>query len=105
MADKICKYCGQKKDVSEYRKYYQNSYKDKDASYPYCSTCEKIEMRRKYLLRMGMDNTDEYAMIIALYDRRLEHGLEVPRSYKNPSVDVSALIHDELDRLNKEVIE
>lgn len=94
---KRCIYCGTYRPLDQFREYYQG--KSKGKHYRYCSDCEKIENRRKYLLRMGLDTTDEYAMIIALYDKRLDVGLAAPRSYRSQSVDVSSLVAAQLEAL------
>src|SRR5574343_1133153 len=87
-----CTYCGCEKPDEAFRAYYQNKYSvvnghnlDGAKHYPYCKECEKIENRRKYLLQREQTETGEYEMICKLYDKRIDLGLDVPRSYSSAS--------------------
>lgn len=100
MDKKVCSYCGKEKTETQFRKYYQGSSAGK--LYNYCKECEKIENRRKYLIKMGETNSSEYNAICTLYNKRLEAGLQVPRSFNNTSVDVTSLVMKQLQDLTTE---
>lgn len=105
---KTCKYCGQAKDDTLFRKYYQGVSTGK--LYAHCLDCGKIESRRQYLIGKlkAVDGLlipvweQELGDINALYDMRVAAGLEVPRSYlQEASIPVLDLVKAEMALHNK----
>ena len=86
METKVCSRCGIEKPIAEFREYYTVS-----GTYKYCKECEKIEARRKYLIRKGDAITDaqreELDRIGILYERRRSKGLEAPTDSSSVSVN------------------
>lgn len=74
---KTCIYCGETKDINNFRPYYNR----KTGHYTYCRSCEQIEKRRKYLIRK-VELTDvetvELMKINKLYEVRRRAGLQSP---------------------------
>lgn len=88
METKTCKRCGKQKPIVDFRSYYGVGQK---GSYTFCKECERIESRRKYLLRQGDRLTDKQRQALEaieqLYARRKEQGLAVPTTRGSNTTD------------------
>lgn len=98
MDTKVCSTCGQEKSVDAFRKYYGG----RKGSYSYCKECERIEQRRKYLVRrlekLTDSETTELQHIKELYDRREAAGLKVLGKIRN-TTGVSDIVDKHLEAL------
>lgn len=78
MDTKICKRCGTEQPIDNFRRYYDKP----TGRYTFCRTCERIETRRKYLVRnyerLNDDQKRELESIEQLYDARVAAGLAAP---------------------------
>ena len=74
---KTCSRCGKVKPVEQFRKYHNG-----DKTFRHCLDCERIELRRRYIVSRGDAATDEQLhelyKINALYEARFKAGLSVP---------------------------
>ena len=99
MSTKMCSYCGQEKSLDDFRDYYDG----RKGKYTFCKECERIESRRKYLMRRGDACTPEQKQeledIAALYKARAAHGLNAP-GLKRPKVTVADLVERQLNNLS-----
>lgn len=79
MDTKVCKQCGKRKPIDQYRKYYGG----RKGSYTMCKTCEKINARAKYLVNKGDNKTaaeyEELHKINMLWDAQSAAGLKPPK--------------------------
>lgn len=98
METKICKFCGEEKSVDAFRNYY-----GRPGKYTYCSECERIETRRKYLKRRGDKCTPaqlkEIESIEQLYEARLAKGLSAPGHASRHKQSVVDLVQQQLNGL------
>lgn len=96
---KTCIYCGETKDEEQFREYYNR----KTGRYRYCRSCERIEMRRKYLCRKTNRTDEDNKELVAinrLYDVRREAGLQAPgQSRIKPRISVLSQVLEETSRL------
>lgn len=80
METKTCKRCGAAKPLTDYRSYYG---KGQNGTYTFCKECERIESRRKYLVKLGDSaNPKQREALVAierLYAERARKGLAVPK--------------------------
>lgn len=99
MATKRCAYCGEVKDEEEFRRYYNRP----NGRYKHCSSCERIEARRKYLCRkteLTDVEKEEVQTINSLYEARRRAGLQAPGYTKlNPKPPVLEEVRKELEVL------
>lgn len=91
---KVCKRCGKDQPLENFRKYYGG----REGYYTFCKTCEKIEARRKYLMRLGDKATpeqlEEIAKIDKLYDMQHAAGLSAPRHRTKTKDLVDSLLQE-----------
>lgn len=87
METKTCSRCGQEKAIVDFRPYYNGA----KGHYTFCRECEKIEGRRKYLLRrcdaLTEAQREELAKIEELYKRRSDKGLRSPKQRESCGVN------------------
>lgn len=80
METKTCKRCGMERPLTDYRNYYG---KNQNGMYTFCKECERIESRRKYLVKLGDAANDKQkealVAIERLYAERAKRGLSVPK--------------------------
>lgn len=84
---KTCSRCGETKPLEEFRPYYNRS----TGRYSFCKTCERIETRRKYLVKRATltpAQQEELAKINALYAKRKAAGLSVPGTRASDVVNI-----------------
>ena len=100
METKTCKRCGTEQPVDNFRMYYNGH----ASRYTFCRTCERIEARRKYLVRgyerLNDEQKKELESIEALYEARQAAGLAVPGRSRGASV-VSLIVDDQLNKLKE----
>lgn len=98
METKVCTHCGELKPLSCFRQYYNG----RRSHYRYCKTCEKINIRYKYLVGKGSGaaahELEELAKIERLYEIRHARGLETP-IHKSGRGGASALIDEMLAKV------
>jgi hypothetical protein len=93
---KTCSRCGETKPVENFRNYY-----DKPGKYRHCKECERIESRRKYLVRRGdaitAEQQEELDSINKLYESRFNAGLSAPGYARQPHRSkVSDMVNEQL---------
>lgn len=98
METKVCCRCGVEKPLDQFRKYYHG----RRGAYKYCLICEKLELRRRYLVglqTLSDDQRGELESINRLYELRAARGLSVPSddSARKP-IGVKHLVDAELQR-------
>lgn len=99
MDTKICKRCGVEQPVDNFRPYYNSN-----GRYSFCRTCERIDARRKYLIRRGdaatQEQREELQRIDALYEARVSVGLAAPNKSRGANVSVDDLVTAQLNKLS-----
>lgn len=91
MTYKMCAHCGEVRPVDMFRKYY-----NRPGLYAFCKICEKIETRRKYLVRkskLSEDEKIELDNIIKLYEYQRSLGL---RANKKSRIKVADIVAEQL---------
>lgn len=95
----VCKSCGQEQPVDNYRKYYGG----RRGRYRHCKSCEKLEMRRKYLIRRGdaatQEQLEELSKINLLYELRIKNGLFAPGLTVKRTRNASDICNEQLAKL------
>ena len=84
MQTKICARCGIEKPIEEFRKYYGG----RKGRYTYCKECERIEQRRKNLIKkptLTPEQQIELDKIERLYKLRASQGLSIPGNSDKPT--------------------
>lgn len=89
---KICNRCGEIKPLERFRKYYKGQ-----GHYSFCKDCERVESRRKYLVRKAQlteDEQTELNKIGILYGYQKQIGLRQKKYSNRPTSSeiVDALI-------------
>jgi hypothetical protein len=96
METKVCTRCGIEKPLDEF---YMVKYKGKEPKYRYsvCTTCTRIEQRRRRLLKVDPDSP-QLEKINKLYDMHREAGRSVPDTRRSSQTSVD----EDIDTLLKE---
>ena len=93
MTYKTCAHCGEVRPIDMFRKYY-----NRPGLYAFCKICEKIETRRKYLVRksnLSEAEKIELDNIIKLYEYQSSLGL---RANKKSKVKVADIVAEQLSK-------
>lgn len=101
---KMCIQCGQQKDISMYRKYYNR----KSGEYTRCTDCEKLNNRYKYLKKKFDASGDskvatEIATIENVFERLTKVGLNPPKLYVNAVSTESPIVPTVVSRLENKL--
>lgn len=98
METKRCTHCGETKPLDQFRAYYNG----RNGHYRNCKTCEKINIRYRYLVGKGAaalpHELEEIHKIERLYEARHAKGLETPM-HRGERGGASALIDELLAKM------
>ena len=101
---KRCTACGVDKPIEQFRPYYNRP----NGHYPFCKECERIETKRKYLVKLGDRRSEEQTAdlnkIEKLYDIRQAAGLKVPsriHGARSAKPSVSSIVDEQLKKLSQ----
>lgn len=100
---KICKQCGQKKELSEYRNYYNG----RTGQYSRCKECEKINSRCKYLRKKERSANEQIELdsIEELYELQVKLGFSPPNSKVRTPLDIEAIKQQYIQQVAEEIPE